>query len=137
MRLYHIKTPKKEYDIQLCRMTLEGFSRLERLNGLTKKSYESLAYETMSGSESSNCITKTIILSGTGYVTEFRLNDFLSQGISPGLYAIGLKHISDTLGDKPVFPRTFSVIDSHIVMKVDPSGKFNFLVTDIRTGLPR
>ncbi len=36
-----------------------------------------------------------------------------------------------------VAPRVFSVVDTHITMKVDSSGKMQLLATDIRTGAPR
>lgn len=39
--------------------------------------------------------------------------------------------------EKWVAPRTFSVVDTHITMKVDSSGKMQVLATDIRTGEPR
>ena len=39
--------------------------------------------------------------------------------------------------DRWVAPRVFSVIDTHITMKIDSSGKTQLLATDIRTGEPR
>ncbi len=39
--------------------------------------------------------------------------------------------------EKWVAPRTFSVVDTHITMKIDSSGKTQLLATDIRTGEPR
>jgi uncharacterized protein YfaS (alpha-2-macroglobulin family) len=39
--------------------------------------------------------------------------------------------------DRWVAPRTLSIIDTHITMKIDSSGKMQFLATDIRTGEPR
>lgn len=38
--------------------------------------------------------------------------------------------------DKFIAPILFSVIDTHIIMKVDASGKMLFLATDIVTGKP-
>ncbi len=44
----------------------------------------------------------------------------------------------DIMGiDRWVSPRVFSVIDTHITMKIDSSGKIQVLATDIRTGEPR
>jgi hypothetical protein len=39
--------------------------------------------------------------------------------------------------DKWISPRTFSVVDTHLIMKTDSSGKTYFLATDIKTGEPR
>jgi len=36
-----------------------------------------------------------------------------------------------------VAPKVFSIVDTHITMKIDSSGKMQFLATDIRTGEPR
>jgi hypothetical protein len=63
------------------------------------------------------------------------LNDFYDGGkISPGLYIVGFRNRDDVLPyGKFVSPRVFSVIDEQIAMKVDSSGKMQFLVSDIAT----
>lgn len=34
-------------------------------------------------------------------------------------------------------PKVFSIVDTHLVMKIDSSGKMQFLATDMQTGKPR
>ncbi len=56
------------------------------------------------------------------------------QSIEPGLYILAPreKEIATTFS-RVVLPRVFSVIDTQVTMKVDASGKMQFLATDIRT----
>lgn len=71
-------------------------------------------------------------------ISPFDVREF-SQGrsLQPGLYILAFRNSEDVTGfEKFVSPRVFSVIDSHITMKVDASGKMSFLVTDINTGKP-
>ncbi len=54
--------------------------------------------------------------------------------IAPGLYILAPREKEVALSfDKVVLPRVFSVVDSQVTMKVDASGKMQFLVTDITT----
>lgn len=61
-----------------------------------------------------------------------------SKELTPGLYMLAPREESVALGfDRVVLPRVFSVVDTQITLKVDASGKMNFLVTDLKTGAPR
>lgn len=53
------------------------------------------------------------------------------------MYILALANKGDLIGfQKPVSPLLFTVMDSHITMKVDSSGKMMFLVTDMKSGKP-
>jgi len=53
------------------------------------------------------------------------------------MYILAFTNRDDINGfQKPVKPLIFTVMDSHITMKVDASGKMMFLVTNIKTGEP-
>lgn len=71
-----------------------------------------------------------------GYMTPFRANDLApNRNLIPGLYALSFANVEDimALSGKLVQPLLFSVVDTHITMKVDASGKMMLLVTDLMT----
>ncbi|NRH21094.1 hypothetical protein HOO68_03555 [Candidatus Gracilibacteria bacterium] len=137
-KLYYIKPSKKEFEIKLCQISLDGFSRVERMNEVRKKEHISALYELLKSNEVSNCTKKTIVLSDNGYIADFDINSLLPKGLNPGLYILAFQNSEDIdKFDKWVAPRVFSVVDTHITMKIDTSGKMQFLATDIRTGEPR
>lgn len=90
------------------------------------------------GPDAFNCTKKDIVLTETGYVSEFDIREFRSErSLVPGMYMLTFTNQDDILGfQKPVRPLLFTVMDSHITMKVDASGKMMFLVTDLSTGKP-
>lgn len=92
----------------------------------------------MSGSDTTGCVKKDIDLTMTGYASSFDVQDFVTgRRLSRGFYIITFMNTDDIQGfQKPVQPLLFSIIDSHISMKVDASGKMLFLVTDNSTGKP-
>jgi hypothetical protein len=58
--------------------------------------------------------------------------------MKPGLYVLAFRNKDDILPfDRFVAPKVFSVIDTHITMKIDAGGQMSFLATDILTGRPR
>lgn len=138
-KLYALKAPKRSYSIKLCHLSLETYARAERIltSDMTGSQSDAL-YDIMSGSGSSGCNKKDIDLTNTGYVSNFSLQDIALGGkLTPGMYIVGLTQKSDATSFRNlVMPILFTVMDTHITMKVDASGKMLFLVTDISTGAP-
>jgi hypothetical protein len=57
-----------------------------------------------------------------------------SKTLPPGLYILAPREKEVATGlSRVVLPRVFSVIDTQVTMKVDASGKMQFLATDILT----
>lgn len=140
-KLYSLKTPKDTYTLKLCNITLESYARVERMIWEWKKEYTDALYSLLdSSNQVSQCIKKDIVIASWSTMTPFSLQDLLPSGrsLTPWLYILALRNKDDTTPfSRFVAPRVFSIIDSQITMKVDASGKMNFLVTDIVTGEPR
>lgn len=138
-KLYALKAPKKTYSIKLCHLPLESYARMERIlsEDMTGSSLDAV-YSTLHGSDAYGCIKKDIDLTATGYVSNFDARNLAAGGkFAPGMYILAFTNRDDINGfQKPVKPLVFTVMDSHITMKVDASGKIMFLVTDIKTGEP-
>ena len=60
--MYALKTPKQEYPLILCNISLEGYARAERLisENLQKNTKE--LYELLESKEISSCIKKDIVI---------------------------------------------------------------------------
>ncbi|MBX9809011.1 hypothetical protein K2X92_01310, partial [Candidatus Gracilibacteria bacterium] len=137
-KIYRTKSPKNEYEVKLCQISLEGYARIERMNELRNKTHIGALYELLSSNEVSLCSKKTITLNPGEAVANFDVSQFSSNKLSPGLYILAFQNKDDISSfDKWVVPKVFSIVDTHIVMKIDSSGKMQFLATDIQTGKPR
>lgn len=137
-KIYFIKPDKKEYEIKLCQISLDGYARVERMNELRKKEHTNALYDLLKSDEVSDCTKKTVVLPNSWYIADFDINGFLPKWLNPWLYILAFQNADDiNRFDKWVAPRVFSVVDTHITMKIDSSGKMQFLATDIRTGEPR
>jgi uncharacterized protein YfaS (alpha-2-macroglobulin family) len=138
MVLYFMKPEKPSYDTMLCRVSLEGYARVERMNEIGKEEHINSLYDLLRSRETKWCIHKNITLPTVWYRMEFDLQSFQTGGVTPGLYILAFANQADIAGyDRWIAPRTLSIIDTHITMKTDSSGKMQFLTTDIRTGEPR
>ena len=75
------------------------------------------------------------MISNDNNISPFDVRGFSPTGtIRPGLYILAFAQKDDVLAfDRFVAPRVFSVVDTHIVVKVDASGKTQVLATDITT----
>ncbi len=137
-KLYRSQGVKDEYEVKLCQISLEGYARIERMNELRNKDYTQSVYDLLSSTEVSGCIKKTIAMKPGSSVADYDVNRFLPKWLTPGLYIMAFQNKDDIIKlERWVAPRVFSVVDTHITMKVDSSGKMQFLATDIRTGEPR
>jgi uncharacterized protein YfaS (alpha-2-macroglobulin family) len=138
-KMYFMKPKKTEYELKLCRVSLEGYSRFERVIAEGDKKYLDSVYDMLSSSEVSLCSKKSIaVLSGSSLYSSFDIRDFSpSKKLTPGFYVLAFANKDDvaSLGSF-VSPRVFSVVDSQVTMKVDASGKMSFLVTDLQTLKP-
>ena len=138
-KLYALKPPKKSYALKLCELSLEAYSHIEKIlsEDMTGSSLDTV-YTIMWGSGALWCIKKDIDLTSTGYASSFDIRDFVpGKKLIPGLYMMTFMNRSDIQGfQKDVQPLIFSVMDSHISMKVDASGRMLFLVTESATGKP-
>ncbi len=137
-KLYRSQSPKNEYDVKLCQISLEGYARAERMNELKNKIHTTALYSLLSSSETSDCTKKTIAFQANTSVASFDANAFVPKWLNPGLYIMAFQNQNDIAGfDRWITPRVFAVVDTNIVMKIDTSGKVQLLATDIKTGEPR
>lgn len=138
-KLYALKTPRQEYPLMLCQVSLEWYARAERMIAESDKKYTNDVYDLLSSKDISGCLKKNIIVSPDDHISPFDVRGFSPTGIiRPGLYILAFAQKDDVLWfDKFVSPRVFSVVDTHIIVKVDASGKTQVLATDITTGVPR
>ena len=137
-KLYRSQSPKNEYDIKLCQITIDWYARVERMNELKKKEYTNNLYDLLSSKDTTNCIKKAITLSGDAPVASFDVNEFVPKWLNPGLYILAFQDKWDIIWfDRWVAARVFAVVDTHLTMKIDASGKMELLATDIRTWEPR
>ena len=137
-KIYRSQLPKNEYEIKLCQIWLEWYARVERMNEVRKKEHTESLYELLKSKEVSNCTKKIITMTPGSSVSNFDVNEIYPKWLVPWLYILAFQNKEDIAGlDRWVMPRIFSIVDTHIVMKIDSSGKMQFLATDIRTGQPR
>jgi uncharacterized protein YfaS (alpha-2-macroglobulin family) len=135
-KLYTLLPPKSAYTLKLCRTNLETYARLERM--LTDSTRADRASIEMLSSSLSDCREKDIVLTTWGYVSPFAVDDFFASGTkTTWLYVLTFAKWEDTEKfQKSISPIIFSIVDTHITMKVDTSGKMMILATDLTTGLP-
>ncbi len=137
-RLYRSQWIKNEYDIKLCQVWSDWYARIERLNELKNKEHIPVVYSLLWGNDVSNCVIKSITMSPGSVISNFDVNEFYPKWLTPGLYVMAFAREWDISSlEKWVSPRVFSVVDTHITMKLDTTGKIQLLATDIRTGEPR
>jgi hypothetical protein len=137
-KLYRSQSPKNEYSIKLCQLSMEWYARVERMNELKNKEHMKTLYALLSSTESTNCTKKTITFAPDTPVVSFDVAGLNPKWLLPWLYILAFQDQWDVIGfDRWVAPRVFAIVDTHITMKIDTSGKMEFLATDIRTGEPR
>ena len=137
-KLYTLLPPKNTYPLKLCRVNLEVYARLERMLSETSRLDNTPIPKLLSSKEVSDCREKDIVLTSWGYISPFTINDFLpADAKKTGLYVLSFANSEDTEKfQKFIAPIIFSIVDTHITLKVDASGKMMVLVTDIATGKP-
>jgi uncharacterized protein YfaS (alpha-2-macroglobulin family) len=138
-KMYTLKTPKQEYPLTLCQISLEWYARTERMIAENDKKYTDNLYELLGSKEVNSCIKKDIVVTPWESISPFDVRQFSSWGtLSPGLYILAFQNKDDiSWFDRFIVPRVFSVIDTQVTLKVDASGKMQVLTTDINTGEPR
>ncbi len=138
-KLYSLKTPKKEYPLILCQISLEWYSQGEYMIAENDKKHIADLYKLLSSKEISGCLKKTIVINEDSTVSPFDIRSFSpTNTINPWLYILAFAQKNDIDEfDKFALPRVFSVIDTHLTLKVDASGKSQVLATDIITWAPR
>jgi hypothetical protein len=135
-KLYALKAAKKTYNLKLCSLSLEDYSKIERMVTNTSRGKNSLVFDVLKAWK--ECRTKEIVLSASGYVSPFKIDDFFQGQKSPWLYMLYFSDPKDIESyEKFIVPVLFSIIDTHLTLKVDASGKMMLLATDIMTGKPR
>lgn len=138
-KMYSLKTPKNEYNLSLCQISLEWYARAERMIAENSIKNTRSVYDLLESDQISGCIKKSIAISPDETISPFDIRQFSPTGnIAPWLYILAFSDKKDVdQFDKFIAPRVFSIIDTEVTMKVDASGKMQFLVTDIATGDPR
>lgn len=135
-KLYALSTPKNVYSLKLCQVSLDPYSRLERIADESDKKYTDSVYTILnSKTEAFGCVKKDIVLSGSGYVSPFDVSDLINgQTLKTGLYMLYFTEQNDlTSFPRFIEPLVFSVVDTHLTMKVDASGNILILATDLLT----
>ncbi len=137
-KLYRSQSVKNEYEIKLCQISLEWYARVERMNEIKNKEHIGNLYSLLSSTDTNNCTKKTIAMTPDSPVASFDLGEFMPKWLNPGLYIVAFQNQVDiSWFDRWIAPRVFAVVDTHITLKIDTSGKTQLLATDIRTWEPR
>lgn len=138
-KIYSLSSSKDTYTVKMCELSLEDYARVERIEEDKKRVHLDEFYEFFASDRTKNCVKKDITLTSDQAVTSFRLQDMVEGGvISPGLYVVAFRNQDDIRPfDRFVSPRVFSVLDTHITMKLDVSGDMQVLVTDMLDRRPR
>ncbi len=138
-KMYALKTPKQEYPLSLCQISLEWYARVERMIADNDKKNTNAVYELLASKEITGCVKKDVVIGSWNSISPFDIRQFSpSWTIKPGLYILALRDKTDVLGfERFIAPRVFSIVDTQITLKIDASGKMQFLATDINTGEPR
>lgn len=55
--------------MKLCKATLEGYSRMERINEIASKDFINASYDLLSSTDVSGCVKKTVALSQNEYIS--------------------------------------------------------------------
>jgi alpha-2-macroglobulin len=135
-KLYTLSREKNTHTLSLCRVSLDEYARIERM--LTDASEATSANVSRILSWGEGCRTKEVVSTGSSYVADFRINDFFTGNPEPGLYLLYFRDVGDIEKySRFVPPIALSIIDTHLTLKVDASGKMMVLATDILTGKPR
>lgn len=135
-KLYALKAEKPSYNLKLCKLSLEDYSQVERMITNVSRGKNSLAFDVLARGR--ECRTKEIILSASGYVSPFTWDEFFQGTKTPGLYMLYFANPTDIASyQKFIQPIIFSVVDTHLTLKVDASGKMLVHAVDIATGKPR
>lgn len=80
-KLYALKAEKNSYNLKLCSLSLENYSQVERMLTNTSRGKNALAFDVLA--KGKECRTKEIILSASGYVSPFTIDDFFQGQKSP------------------------------------------------------
>ncbi len=139
VKLYALSTPKNSYSLKLCQVSLDPYSRLERIVDESDLKYRDSVYNILnSKTDAFGCVKKDIVLSGSGYISPFDVTDLMNnQSLKTGLYVLYFRDQNDTASfPRFIKPLVFSVVDTHLTMKVDASGNMLILATDLLTGKP-
>lgn len=80
-KFYALKAKKNSYNLKLCSLSLEEYSRVERMVTNSTRGKNALVNEILS--KGKECRTKEIVLSKNGYVSPFRIDDFFGSQKNP------------------------------------------------------
>lgn len=138
-KLYSLLPARNSYTLKLCRLELDTYARVERI--LSDRTLQKNAgiSQILDSHEASDCRKKDVVITPDGYVSPFFVSDFFLWDTSKnGLYMLSFADPSVTSAfDTFISPILFSIVDTHLTLKVDASGKMQILATDISTGKPR
>ncbi len=89
-KMYAMKTPKDTYSLKLCRISMEGYARAERMITEGKREDIESIYAMLDGGvETSLCAKSDIIIASGASVAPFSVQDmYPDHTIAPGLYII-------------------------------------------------
>ncbi len=138
-KIYSLSTPQEAYTVKLCKIELEDYARMERVITEGKIDATDAVYELLNSDRTTACTKKEVSLTPGASVTTFSVDEMMENNrLTPGLYMLAFRDRDAILPfGRFVSPRVFSVVDEQLTMKVDASGRMQFLVTDIKTGAPK
>ncbi|MDD3794035.1 MAG: alpha-2-macroglobulin family protein [Candidatus Gracilibacteria bacterium] len=132
-------TPKTTTKIRLCKVPEETYAKLEVLSDTQNKDFSNSFFKNYSTSlKTYECIEKDIIVKDNSLINQnklvkkdFSFKDLVGENDPKGMYMLSFLSESDiefnSRINKPIF---FSIVNSHIIMKVSKSGEGFFFVTD-------
>lgn len=132
-KMYALDTKKPSHNVMLCRLDLENFARMERIVDENKSEYSKEMYDIFRRLGTKNCIKKEILVAPGNKASGIEIAAFFPDKKQlPGLYALAFADETDgILTSKWLRPVVFSLLDTHITMKLDAGGKAFFFVTSL------
>jgi len=125
--------------VELCRISIKEYGMIEQLYKNRKEiaKTEEFFQKGIDGMEIRECLMKKISVGNDEYISKFGIDDLIGSPGRSGLYFMTFSESEDrkvtesALAQAPLF---FSIVDSHISMKLSKNGKGFFWVNDFSEG---
>ncbi len=136
--MYALDTKRSSHNVMLCKVGVEMYARFERIVDENKKEYSDEMFDTFAKLPKNSCTTKEILTEKNNLLSKIEVASFFpGKKQTPGLYILAFADHGDAIyTSKWLRPVLFSLLDTHITMKLDASGKALFFATDMTTSMP-
>ncbi len=138
-RFLFVQYANPKAEIKLCRIAMAEYGIIENMYKY-RKNLEQSDYFFKKGIDlmaTEECFSKTIEANEDEYTAEFGIDDLIGDPGRSGLYFMTFENEFERKidsGHSLQYPLFFSVVDSHITMKISKNGKAFFWANDFKYG---